>query len=101
MFFLIEDSRALAANVRGIGMTPQEVPEWKKHVIGGKKSSFGKKTDMSLVEQRQSLPIFKLRDDLVKVTKRCHKYSLTYVLVYYALCYYFQVNLKISLHNIY
>uniref|UniRef100_A0A6B2EC10 RNA helicase n=1 Tax=Phlebotomus kandelakii TaxID=1109342 RepID=A0A6B2EC10_9DIPT len=61
-----EDSRALAANVRGIGMSTQEVPEWKKHVIGGKKSSFGKKTDMSLIEQRQSLPIFKLREDLIK-----------------------------------
>ncbi|GAB0088434.1 ATP-dependent RNA helicase DHX8 [Sergentomyia squamirostris] len=61
-----EDSRTLAANVRGIGMTTQEVPEWKKHVIGGKKSSFGKKTDMTLIEQRQSLPIFKLREDLVK-----------------------------------
>ncbi|XP_065366675.1 ATP-dependent RNA helicase DHX8-like [Calliphora vicina] len=43
-----------------------EVPEWKKYVIGGKKSSFGKKTDMSLVEQRQSLPIYKMRDDLIK-----------------------------------
>lgn len=59
-------ARALAANVRGVGMAPQEVPEWKKHVIGGKKSSFGKKTDMSLIEQRQSLPIFKLREDLIK-----------------------------------
>ncbi|KAJ6644225.1 ATP-dependent RNA helicase DHX8 [Pseudolycoriella hygida] len=61
-----DDSRALAANVRGVGMAPQEVPEWKKHVIGGKKSSFGKKTDLTLIEQRQSLPIFKLRDDLIK-----------------------------------
>ncbi|XP_055920622.1 ATP-dependent RNA helicase DHX8 [Eupeodes corollae] len=61
-----EDSRALAANVRGVGLAPVEVPEWKKHVIGGKKSSFGKKTDMTLVEQRQSLPIYKLRDDLIK-----------------------------------
>uniref|UniRef100_A0A1B0CYN0 RNA helicase n=1 Tax=Phlebotomus papatasi TaxID=29031 RepID=A0A1B0CYN0_PHLPP len=61
-----EDSRTLAANVRGIGMSTQEVPEWKKHVIGGKKSSFGKKTDMTLIEQRQSLPIFKLREDLIK-----------------------------------
>lgn len=61
-----EDSRTLAANVRGVGMAPLEVPEWKKHIIGGKKSSFGKKTDMTLVEQRQSLPIFKLREDLIK-----------------------------------
>ncbi|XP_002015787.2 ATP-dependent RNA helicase DHX8 [Drosophila persimilis] len=61
-----EDTRNLAANMRGMGAAPAEVPEWKKHVIGGKKSSFGKKTDLTLVEQRQSLPIYKLRDDLIK-----------------------------------
>ncbi|CRL07030.1 CLUMA_CG020002, isoform A [Clunio marinus] len=52
---------------RGMGMPPpQDIPEWKKHVIGGKKTSYGKKTDMTIVEQRQSLPIYKLRDDLIK-----------------------------------
>jgi ATP-dependent RNA helicase DHX8/PRP22 len=57
----------LAASSRqGVGMAPQDIPEWKKHVIGGKKSSFGKKTDMSILEQRQSLPIYKLKDDLIK-----------------------------------
>ncbi|XP_055533489.1 ATP-dependent RNA helicase DHX8 [Wyeomyia smithii] len=61
-----EDPRTVAANTRGIGMGMQDVPEWKKAIIGGKKSSYGKKTDMSLVEQRQSLPIYKLRDDLIK-----------------------------------
>ncbi|XP_044733103.1 ATP-dependent RNA helicase DHX8 isoform X2 [Chrysoperla carnea] len=60
------DSRTLAANMRGIGMQTQDLPEWKKHVIGGKKSSFGKKTNLSLLEQRQSLPIYKLRDELTK-----------------------------------
>ncbi|KAK0160569.1 hypothetical protein PV328_007967 [Microctonus aethiopoides] len=35
------DSRALASNMRGIGLQTQDLPEWKKHVIGGKKSSFG------------------------------------------------------------
>ncbi|XP_011201703.2 ATP-dependent RNA helicase DHX8 [Bactrocera dorsalis] len=61
-----DESRAMT-NTRGIGSGATiEVPEWKKHVIGGKKSSFGKKTDMSLLEQRQSLPIYKLRDDLIK-----------------------------------
>lgn len=52
--------------MRGIGLQTQDLPEWKKHVIGGKKSSFGKKTNLTLLEQRQSLPIYKLRDDLVK-----------------------------------
>ncbi|KAH9641252.1 hypothetical protein HF086_016425 [Spodoptera exigua] len=60
------DGRTLAANMRGTGITPQDLPEWKKHVIGGKKSSFGKKTNLSLLEQRQSLPIYKLRDELTK-----------------------------------
>ncbi|CAK1552628.1 unnamed protein product [Leptosia nina] len=60
------DGWALAANVRGTGITTQDLPEWKKHVIGGKKSSFGKKTNLSLLEQRQSLPIYKLRDELIK-----------------------------------
>lgn len=62
-----DDSRQLASNMRGIGLTAQDVPEWKKHVIGGKKSSFGMKTNLSLLEQRQSLPIYKLKDELIKV----------------------------------
>lgn len=53
--------------MRGIGLTTQDVPEWKKHVIGGKKSSFGMKTNLTLLEQRQSLPIYKLKDELIKV----------------------------------
>jgi ATP-dependent RNA helicase DHX8/PRP22 len=50
-----------------MGLMTQDLPEWKQHVIGGKKSSFGKKTNMSILEQRQSLPIYKLKDDLIKV----------------------------------
>ncbi|CAH1404182.1 unnamed protein product [Nezara viridula] len=60
------DGRTLAANMRGIGLTNQDLPEWKKHVIGGKKSSFGMKTNMTLLEQRQSLPIYKLKEELIK-----------------------------------
>ncbi|XP_076067983.1 ATP-dependent RNA helicase pea [Oratosquilla oratoria] len=44
----------------------QEIPEWKKHITGGSRGSYGKKTNMSLLEQRQSLPIYKLRDELIK-----------------------------------
>lgn len=60
------DGRTLAANMRGIGMVSQELPEWKKHVTGGAKASYGKKTQLSILEQRQSLPIYKLKDELVK-----------------------------------
>lgn len=60
------DGRTLAANMRGIGLMTQELPEWKKHVTGGAKASYGKKTQMTILEQRQSLPIYKLKDELVK-----------------------------------
>ncbi|XP_011496009.1 PREDICTED: ATP-dependent RNA helicase DHX8 [Ceratosolen solmsi marchali] len=63
---LPEENYKSTSNMRGIGLQMQDLPEWKKHVIGGKKSSFGKKTNLTLVEQRQSLPIYKLRDDLIK-----------------------------------
>ena len=52
--------------MRGIGLQTQDLPEWKKHVIGGKKSSFGKKTNLTLLQQRESLPIYKLKHDLIK-----------------------------------
>ncbi|XP_026480599.1 ATP-dependent RNA helicase DHX8-like isoform X1 [Ctenocephalides felis] len=61
-----DDNRSLAANMRGVGLAPQDLPEWKKHVIGGNKSSFGKKTDLTLLQQRQGLPIYKLREELIK-----------------------------------
>ena len=45
---------------------PGDLPEWKKAVFGGGKASFGKKTDLSIIEQRQSLPIYKFKDELIK-----------------------------------
>merc|ERR1719392_556587 len=48
------------------GQGVQDMPEWKKHIIGGSKGSYGKKTTMSILEQRQSLPIYKLKDELVR-----------------------------------
>ncbi|XP_057375504.1 ATP-dependent RNA helicase DHX8-like [Daphnia carinata] len=52
---------------RGTGAPTYDMPEWKKHITGGPKgASFGKKTSLSIVEQRQSLPIYKLRDELIK-----------------------------------
>jgi ATP-dependent RNA helicase DHX8/PRP22 len=60
------DGRTLAANMCGIGLTNQDLPGWKKHVIGGKKSSFGRKIDKTLLEQRQSLPIYKLKGEPTK-----------------------------------
>lgn len=56
--------------MRGIGMMPNDIPEWKKHAFGGNKASYGKKTQMSILEQRESLPIYKLKEQLVQVGGR-------------------------------
>ena len=47
-------------------MNDKDMPEWKKHIIGGSKGSYGRKTSMSILEQRQSLPIYKLKDELIR-----------------------------------
>ncbi|GFY49079.1 ATP-dependent RNA helicase DHX8 [Trichonephila inaurata madagascariensis] len=60
------EGRTLAVNMRGIGLSTQDLPEWKKHISGGSKASYGKKTQLTILEQRQSLPIYKLKDDLIK-----------------------------------
>uniref|UniRef100_A0A672L9U9 RNA helicase n=1 Tax=Sinocyclocheilus grahami TaxID=75366 RepID=A0A672L9U9_SINGR len=52
--------------MRGIGMMPNDIPEWKKHAFGGNKASYGKKTQLSILEQRESLPIYKLKEQLIQ-----------------------------------
>lgn len=49
----------------GFGM-PQEMPEWKRHITGGVKASYGKRTELSLIDQRKSLPIYQFKDELIK-----------------------------------
>ena len=44
----------------------RDMPEWKRKTIGAGKGSFGRRTNMSMKEQRESLPIFKLRDQLLQ-----------------------------------
>lgn len=46
--------------------TTADLPEWKKAITAGGKATFGKRTNMTILEQRQSLPIYKLKDELVK-----------------------------------
>lgn len=66
------DGRQIAANMRGIGMMPNDIPEWKKHAFGGNKASYGKKTQLSILEQRESLPIYKLKEQLIQVGRCQH-----------------------------
>ncbi|ESN96360.1 hypothetical protein HELRODRAFT_189215 [Helobdella robusta] len=58
-----DGGRQLAASLRGQGVS-MEMPEWKRNIMGGTKASFGKKEKKSILEQRQSLPIYKLKDAL-------------------------------------
>lgn len=60
------DGTGLGGRGPGMAGMGQDLPEWKKHVIGGKKSSFGRKTNLTIVEQRKGLPIWKLREELIK-----------------------------------
>ncbi|XP_022645793.1 ATP-dependent RNA helicase DHX8-like isoform X1 [Varroa jacobsoni] len=58
--------RTLPSAARAAPAGSQDLPEWKKAVTAGGKATFGKRTNMSILEQRQSLPIYKLKDELIK-----------------------------------
>lgn len=57
--------RHLAQGLRGMGQTAPERPEWKQAAFG-KATTYGRRTTMSILEQRQSLPIFRLRAELLQ-----------------------------------
>ena len=57
--------RALAQELRGIGLGAVEVPEWKQAALG-KAPTFGIKDARSIKDQRETLPIFKLKDQLIQ-----------------------------------
>jgi len=58
--------RHIAQELRGIGAPSYELPEWKKNYLGGSNARYGVATKASIIEQRESLPIFKLREELLK-----------------------------------
>jgi len=57
--------RTIAQALRGLGQSSYELPEWKKLYIG-KSVSFGQKSNKPIKEQREGLPIFKLRNELLQ-----------------------------------
>ncbi|KAL2809580.1 P-loop containing nucleoside triphosphate hydrolase protein [Aspergillus granulosus] len=58
--------RQFAADLRTAQQTKADeaVPEWKRVTLG-KNQSFGKRTTMSIKQQRESLPVYKFRDQLL------------------------------------
>lgn len=57
--------RHLAQELRGVGLGGYEMPEWKVEAFG-KAPTFGQKSALPMQAQRESLPIFKLRDELIQ-----------------------------------
>lgn len=57
--------RTIAQALRGLGQSSYELPEWKKLYIG-KSVSYGQKSVKPIKEQREFLPIFKLRNELLQ-----------------------------------
>lgn len=54
-----EDESVVPARTR-------EMPDWMKHVTAGGKATYGKRTNLSIQEQRESLPIFLLKAKLME-----------------------------------
>ncbi|KAF0904588.1 hypothetical protein E2562_035687 [Oryza meyeriana var. granulata] len=57
--------RYLAQELRGVGLSVESMPEWKKEAYG-KTVRFGQMSRLSIQEQRQSLPIYRLKNELIK-----------------------------------
>lgn len=68
MRLCLQGERNLAAELRGVGMAAFQQAEWKKKALG-KAPTYGQRDTRSIKEQRESLPIFKLRDQLVEVRR--------------------------------
>jgi ATP-dependent RNA helicase DHX8/PRP22 len=64
------DKRKFASDLRkaGVGSRSEAVPEWKQ-AIQGKEQSFGRRTNMSIKEQRESLPVFAFRQALIDAVR--------------------------------
>mmetsp|Transcript_17127 Transcript_17127/g.28162 ORF Transcript_17127/g.28162 Transcript_17127/m.28162 type:complete len:1215 (+) Transcript_17127:84-3728(+) len=58
--------RHIAQELRGIGQSTSEMPEWKKTSIGQfPQRGYSNRAKMSIKEQRESLPIYKLKTELM------------------------------------
>ncbi|KAJ3692981.1 hypothetical protein LUZ60_012076 [Juncus effusus] len=57
--------RHLAQELRGVGLSAYDMPEWKKDAYG-KALTFGQRSKLSIQDQKQSLPIYKLKKELIQ-----------------------------------
>ncbi|CAN7032545.1 unnamed protein product [Brassica rapa subsp. trilocularis] len=57
--------RHLAQELRGVGLSAYDMPEWKKDAFGNT-PTLGQRSKLSIQEQRESLPIYKLKTELIQ-----------------------------------
>ncbi|CAL5401636.1 unnamed protein product [Camellia sinensis] len=57
--------RHLAQELRGVGLSAYDMPDWKKDAFG-KALTFGQRSKLSIQDQRHSLPIYKLKNELIQ-----------------------------------
>jgi ATP-dependent RNA helicase DHX8/PRP22 len=64
------ETRKFASDLKAIKAPPSNdaVPEWKR-VTQNKDQSFGRRTNMSIKEQRESLPVYRFRSELIKAVR--------------------------------
>ncbi|EEH40220.1 pre-mRNA-splicing factor ATP-dependent RNA helicase prp22 [Paracoccidioides lutzii Pb01] len=64
------EQRKFAADLRNaqVSKTTDSMPEWKR-VTQSKDQSFGKRTNMTMKQQRESLPVFKFRKQLLEAIR--------------------------------
>ncbi|CAH8320272.1 unnamed protein product [Eruca vesicaria subsp. sativa] len=58
--------RHLAHELRGVGLSAYNMPDWKKDALGKTLPTFGQRSKLSIKEQRESLPIYKLKKELIQ-----------------------------------
>ncbi|KAH7843417.1 hypothetical protein Vadar_016393 [Vaccinium darrowii] len=57
--------RHLAQELRGVGLSAYDMPDWKKDAFG-KALNFGQRSKFSIQDQKQGLPIYKLKNELIQ-----------------------------------
>ncbi|KAJ2720098.1 DEAH-box ATP-dependent RNA helicase prp22 [Coemansia sp. Benny D115] len=64
-----QDLRGVAAEVASKTRGGEDVPEWRR-AVEGRAVTYGRITDMTIQEQRRSLPVYKLRDLFVEAVAK-------------------------------
>ncbi|KJH48464.1 S1 RNA binding domain protein [Dictyocaulus viviparus] len=62
----MQDKELDTDDSRGSLRRDKDMPEWMKYVTAGGKATYGRRTNLSMKEQRESLPIFALKKSLIQ-----------------------------------